>query len=236
MVEKRKAPTFDSVIKFERSTAEKHVILLVDTSTSMEDDGKMQAANSAVRATPPSLCDLQAANKGTQILLRVCVFNSDAKWLNKNAIPVNDFQPEDMIAEGDTNTGDAIRLCANYIEQVKSTSSRNAGIVLISDGQPNDPDEYEAALQEALQQAAFEKADRIAIAIGDDADRKSLKKFVSPGFPLYDVKNASQLVEKLKLASVIVAGGNPGGITGGEKKLESIEPNPAISYESIEWS
>ena len=236
MTEKRKAPTFGSEIKFDRAVSKKQIVLLLDNSTSMEDDGKIQALNNAVLASAAALCDLQAANKNIQLLVRRCVFNTDVKWADKDSVPVTDFKLKALKAKGDTNTGDAIRLCANFLEELDSSNSRNAGVIIVSDGQPNDPDDYFSALQEGLQLPKFEKADRLAIAIGDDADRDSLKQFVSPGFPVFEAKNAGEIVEQLKLASVIVASGQipNGGITGGAE-TDIIQPNPAIC-ESIEWS
>lgn len=232
---KKMPPTFDNAIEFERSTATKTVLILIDTSASMEANGKIQAANSAVRSAGIALSDLQSANQQKLILIRRLTFNSIAEWADAKAVPVSDFQPNDLTTGGGTNTVDAIRLCASYLQTLAAANTHNAGIILVSDGHPDAPNDYNDALQEALQLKPFAKADRIAIAIGDDADKDSLSRFISPGFPLYNAKNANQLVEQLKLASVILATGvRPDGITAGEDATDPFEPSPVIC-ESIVW-
>jgi uncharacterized protein YegL len=86
-------------------------------------------------------------------------------------------------------------------------------LVLISDGQPTD--DYDAALARLLQQPWAQKAVRLAIALGHDADLEVLQQFIGPApantrersarRPL-QASNASSLAQYIQWASTAVVG------------------------------
>ena len=77
-------------------------------------------------------------------------------------------------------------------------------IVLISDGKPTD--DWKGALQALLNVPWGRRAVRQAIAIGQDADQETLRKFVdNPERPVLRVDNAEQLVRYFRYVSTSVA-------------------------------
>jgi uncharacterized protein YegL len=76
-------------------------------------------------------------------------------------------------------------------------------IVLISDGKPTD--DWKGALQALLNVPWGRRAVRQAIAIGQDADQETLRKFVdNPEKPVLRVDNAEQLVRYFRYVSTSV--------------------------------
>lgn len=76
-------------------------------------------------------------------------------------------------------------------------------LVLISDGQPSD--DFNGGLKRLLSEKWGDKAVRIAIAIGDDADTEVLKRFINnPEIPPLQANNAEDLVNYIKWASTAV--------------------------------
>jgi uncharacterized protein YegL len=82
-------------------------------------------------------------------------------------------------------------------------------IVLISDGKPTD--DWKSALQALLNVPWGRRAVRQAIAIGQDADQETLRKFVdNPEKPVLRVDNAEQLVRYFRYVSTSVTASPPG--------------------------
>jgi uncharacterized protein YegL len=76
-------------------------------------------------------------------------------------------------------------------------------LVLISDGQPTD--DFEGGLKELLEQPWGQKAVRIAIAIGEDADNDVLQKFIAhPELKPLQANNSESLVKYIKWVSTAV--------------------------------
>jgi uncharacterized protein YegL len=76
-------------------------------------------------------------------------------------------------------------------------------LVLISDGKPTD--DWKPALQALLDVPWGRRAVRQAIAIGQDADQETLRKFVdNPEKPVLRVDNAEQLVRYFRYVSTSV--------------------------------
>lgn len=227
------APSLISKIRPVQSRPRKLIVPMIDASLSMSENGKIEAANNAVRAAGIALSDLQSSNPETEIEVRRLKFASEAEWLDSDAVAITDFKHVDLKCSGGTATGDAIRLLVSYLSSISGENHRNAGSVMISDGQPNSLDDYQQAINEAMKSDAFARADRIAIAIGADADQECLKLFASPGFPVLTANNPQELVQFLKMASVILAKGDAGGEAF--EDLEEVDVNPA-SIESIPWN
>jgi uncharacterized protein YegL len=82
-------------------------------------------------------------------------------------------------------------------------------IVLISDGKPTD--DWKGALQALLNVPWGRRAVRQAIAIGQDADQETLRKFVDNAEkPVLRVDNAEQLVRYFRYVSTSVTAAAPG--------------------------
>ena len=157
------------------------VILMADISGSMSIDGKIDALNSAVGEMISSL----AAESDSRVEINVAVitFGNDEAVLHLNMTPASDVKWLPLSAAGRTPLGAALRAARRVLEDrnIIASSAYRPAVVLISDGLPTD--EWEQPLQELLASERASKADRFAMAIGDDADMDVLQKFVGAGGP-----------------------------------------------------
>jgi uncharacterized protein YegL len=151
------------------------VILLVDASGSMAEGGKIAALNQAVRdmlAAFSSSDDLRA-----EIHVAILTFGGVAR-VHTPLQPASAVRWADIQAGGGTPMGSAMTLAAELIddrEQVPARAYRPT-VVLVSDGQPTD--DWTAGLKRLTQQGRAQKADRMALAIGADADVEMLRRFL----------------------------------------------------------
>ena len=151
------------------------VILLADTSGSMGEGGKIAAMNQAVRdmlAAFSSSDDLRA-----EIHVAIITFGGEAR-VHTPLQPASAVQWSDMHAGGGTPMGPAMALAADLIEDREQLPARayRPTVVLVSDGQPTG--EWEQGLDRLTHQGRAQKADRMALAIGGDADVEMLRRFL----------------------------------------------------------
>ena len=95
-----------------------------------------------------------------------------------------------------TPMGSALVMAKSMIEDKNITPSRafRPTVVLVSDGKPNDS--WEKPLKDFISEGRSSKCDRMAMAIGNNADETILKRFIE-GTPhnLFYAENAGQLHE-----------------------------------------
>lgn len=152
------------------------VIVLADVSGSMAADGKIDALNQALRemiSTFSSTDDLRA-----EIHVAIITFGGNVR-LHTDLGPASRIEWADLKAGGGTPMGEVMNIAANILEDREIISGRayRPTVVLVSDGQPTD--EWEAPLDRLTKQGRAQKADRMAMAIGADADIEMLKRFLA---------------------------------------------------------
>lgn len=152
------------------------VILLADVSGSMAAEGKIEALNQSVRemlATFGSTDDLRA-----EIHVAIVTFGGEAK-LHTPLQPASAVNWNDMVADGGTPMGQAMTLAADIIDDKEKVPGRayRPTVVLISDGWPTDA--WQMGLERMTKQGRAQKADRMALAIGGDADTEMLQRFLN---------------------------------------------------------
>ena len=199
-----------------------HFIWLADCSGSMAHDGKIQALNTAIRETLPHMRQVAAENPTAKVLLRVVRFATGASWHVADPSPVEEFTWHDLDAEGVTDLGAALDLVAAELK-VPPMSDRALPpvLVLVSDGQPTD--DYEAGLNRLLAEPWGKRAVRMAVAIGQDADRDVLDQFIAtPGAQPLRANSPESLVRQIRWASTAAlqsasapAAGTPGSRLAG---------------------
>jgi Ca-activated chloride channel family protein len=118
---------------WQRNKKHAHVVLALDVSGSMQDDGKMAAAREAARELVASLDDAD--------LLSVVVFNNQARWLVRrgevSTVRVDvDSRVSGLLAAGGTALYDA--MSAGLDDFAASSSERIAALVVLSDGDDRD--------------------------------------------------------------------------------------------------
>jgi uncharacterized protein YegL len=151
------------------------VILLADVSGSMAAEGKIDALNQSVRemlATFASTDDLRA-----EIHVAILTFGGDAR-LHTSLQPASAVKWSDMVADGGTPMGQAMTLAADLVDDKDKIPGRayRPTVVLISDGQPTDS--WQTGLDRMTKHGRAQKADRMALAIGGDADTDMLRRFL----------------------------------------------------------
>ncbi len=168
------------------------VVLLLDVSSSMSGD-KIQNLNRAVEDMLNTFA--QEEKMETEILVSVITFGNQVE-LHVPYTKASQVQWQWLQANGMTPMGTALKMAKAMIEDKDTTPSRayRPTIVLVSDGQPNDS--WEAPLEDFISEGRSSKCDRMAMAIGRDADETVLKRFIE-GTPhdLFYAETAGQLHE-----------------------------------------
>ena len=189
-----------------------HFIWICDCSGSMNDGGKIQELNFAIRESIPSMREVADDNPTAEVLVRAITFADTINWVVKDATPVNDFEWRDLFADGSTAMGEALKAVAQELKMPPMPSRALPPVLaLISDGQPTD--NFAEGLGVLMAEPWASKAVRISIGIGSDVDIEPLKAFIAGSIDHLDnkelrqpliAKNAPQLVKYIKWASTAV--------------------------------
>ena len=180
-----------------------HFIWIADCSGSMGGK-KIESLNNAIREALPHMQDAAAENPYAEVMVRAVKFSSGASWHVANPVPVEQFKWDDLEASGVTDMGKALQLVAEQLDlAVMPQRALPPVLVLISDGQPTD--DVSAGLRALMGQPWGKKAVRIAIAIGDDAEKSVLQRFIGhPELEPLQANNAESLVKFIKWVSTAV--------------------------------
>jgi uncharacterized protein YegL len=177
------------------------VILLLDVSGSMDGD-KIKNLNAAVRDMLETFRDTKSGE--IEIWTAIVAFGAEVK-LHQKLTGAGTVQWHDLSAGGPTPLGTALEMAKAMIEDKNVVPSRayRPVVVLVSDGQPTD--RWEGPLNEFIGNGRSQKCDRMAMAIGADADEAVLGKFVEgTSNPLFYAENAKGLREFFKFVTMSV--------------------------------
>ncbi|MDR1559854.1 MAG: VWA domain-containing protein [Clostridiales bacterium] len=151
------------------------IFFIIDRSGSMSGT-KIGAVNTAIREVLPVLRGIGGSD--ANIKIAVLGFSTEAHWISP-PVSAEEFMWEDINAVGWTDFGAALnRLCEKMSrrEFLNSSTGYAAPVcILMSDGQPTDS--WLAPLELLRQNNWFKLATKIAIAIGNDADKRVLTEF-----------------------------------------------------------
>lgn len=192
---------FDDVDKVPRRTMV--LFFIADTSTSMKGD-KMKSLNTAVKGVLPFLSDLSAENADAEIKVAVLDFASGTEWMYASPVEASEFKWRELSANGLTDLGEA---CVELNEKLSTKAFMNSAsgsfapvIILFSDGEPTD--NYKKGISLLNGNNWFRSSIRIAIAIGEDANKKVLAEFTGNQECVLTVHNADQLKKIIHFVSV----------------------------------
>ena len=188
----------DDVVSVPRRTMT--LFFLIDTSGSMMGN-KIGAVNDAVVNVLPMLDDISKSNPDAEIKVAALEFSNGTNWLYEEPKSSSDFVWQDVQASGLTSLGAACtelnsKLSRNGFMQSASGSFAPA-IILLSDGGPTD--DFQAGLKS---NNWFKAAIKIAIAIGDDADKDVLKDFTGSIEAVFTVHNIDALKQVIRVVAV----------------------------------
>lgn len=152
------------------------LFFVIDTSGSMQGS-KIGAVNTAIREVLPELKD--AGGSDIDLKVACLTFSSGCQWMYPTPIASESFQWNQVEADGVTDLGEACRELSEKLsknEFLKAPSGSVApAIFLMSDGEPTD--DFESGFAQLKQNNWFKYAIKVAVAIGDDANKDVLAKF-----------------------------------------------------------
>lgn len=159
------------------------VIILADVSESM-GWSLGQSGGTRIAALNKSMEELIRAceNPGPKAKISVAVitFGAGEARLLMPLTQARDARWTPAVPNGNTPLGAALRMTRAMIENPAIITIRDYRpvLVLASDGAPND--DWDEALKELDATEEGQKADRFALAIGEQADRDMLRLFLAP--------------------------------------------------------
>ena len=207
-----------------------HIIWLLDCSGSMSQGGKIEALNNAIREVIPAMRKAAEGNPEAQFYVRVLKFSSGAEWHVHEPTLLADFKWTDLVAQGETDMGQAFALLAAELGKLPQNARMlPPQLILVSDGKPTD--DWRGGLQALFDMPWGKRAIRQAIAIGQDADQETLRKFIdNQERPVIRADNAEQLIRYFRYVSTSVAAATPG-----KDPLPKVEEPAAQAFDDSAW-
>ena len=194
----------DDVVSVPRRTMT--LFFLIDTSGSMMGN-KIGAVNDAVVNVLPMLDDISKSNPDAEIKVAALEFSNGINWL---------YDEPKSSSCTELNS----KLSRNGFMQSASGSFAPA-IILLSDGGPTD--DFQAGLAKLKSNNWFKAAIKIAIAIGDDADKDVLKDFTGSIEAVFTVHNIDALKQVIRVVAVTSSQiGSKSSTAGDTSKQEQV--------------
>jgi uncharacterized protein YegL len=165
---------------------------------------KIQSLNRAIHEGSQAMQEAARNNPYAEVFVRAIAFSHGARWHVADARRIEDFVWPDLQAEGTTDLGEAFKLLSAQLQMPPMPErALPPVVVLVSDGQPTD--DYRTPLKRLLELPWGKKSVRIAIAIGQDADRNCLREFIGHAeLPPLEANNPDQLTRFIKWVSTVV--------------------------------
>ena len=176
---------------------------IVDCSTSMKGE-KIDTVNHAMMSVVPEMREEARNTPNIRLLISVLRFSSGASWVTPSPVPIEDFLPDDLTADGVTDMGKAFEMLAAQLT-IPPMPERALPpvLVLLSDGQPTD--NYRKSLNDLLSLPWGKKSIRIAVSIGPDAKDDVLEEFTGSRELVLQANNASALGRMIKWTSSVAS-------------------------------
>lgn len=192
---------YDDVVEVPRRTMV--LFFLVDTSGSMSGQ-KIGTVNSAIEEIVPEVKDISETNADAQIKVATLTFSTGARWVDTQPVSAENFRWNYLDAGGVTDLGEACHQLNEKLSRNEfmsdATGSFAPAIFLLSDGEPTD--NYKKGLDKLKQNNWFKKAIKVAIAIGDDANKTVLADFTGNSEAVITVHTPEELKKWIQFVSV----------------------------------
>lgn len=195
------------------------VIVLADVSGSMGTNGKITALNEAIAEMIATFAEEDDSR--AEIHVSVVTFGGSAASVHKPLAPAEKVSWEAMTAKGRTPMGQAFTLAKEMIEDKNVIPSRayRPTVVLVSDGVPTD--DWENPLKDMLVSERSSKSMRLAMAIGEDADKKTLSAFLDdPEGRVFEAHEAREIKKFFRWVTMSVT-----------SRSQSANPNSVVAIE-----
>lgn len=180
------------------------LFFVIDTSGSMAGS-KIGSVNDAIENVLPIIGEISDENPDAEINVAALEFSTGTRWLYDEPKEAKEFIWQKVEADGLTSLGEAC-------EELNKKLSRNGGfmsspsgcfapaIILLSDGGPTD--NFEGGLKFLQGNSWYKNAIKIAIAIGDDADKEVLKQFTGSSEAVITVHNIDALKKMIRIIAI----------------------------------
>jgi len=180
------------------------LFFVVDTSGSMAGS-KLGAVNTAIEEVIPAIKEISDENADAQIKIAALEFSSGTRWITANGpMELDQFHWNDLEASGVTDLGEACKALNEKLStkafMKEATGSFAPAIFLLSDGEPTD--DWKSGLSILKQNNWFKTAVKVAVAIGDEANKDVLAEFTGTIEAVLEVHNAKALKKMIKFVSV----------------------------------
>ena len=224
----------DDVVSVPRRTMT--LFFVIDKSGSMIGN-KIGAVNDAVVNVLPMLDEISTTNPDAEIKVAALEFSTGTNWLYNEPKLASDFVWQDVQAEGLTSFGAACIELNNKLSRsgfMQSASGSFApAIILLSDGGPTD--DFEKGISTLKNNNWFKAAIKIAIAIGDDADKEVLTKFTGTNEAVFTVHNIEALKQIIRVVAVTSSQiGSKSSTAGDVTKQEQVIKEVTEATENID--
>jgi len=180
------------------------LFFVIDTSGSMAGS-KIGAVNVAIEEVIPAIKEVSDENADAQIKIAALEFSSGIRWITANGpVEAEQFRWNYLDAAGVTDFGAACKTLNEKLStkafMQEATGSFAPVIFLLSDGEPTD--DWSRELDALKQNNWFKTAVKVAIAIGDDANKEVLKEFTGTMEAVLETHNAAMLKKMIKFVGV----------------------------------
>jgi uncharacterized protein YegL len=206
------------------------VIVLADASGSMSADGKLDVLNASIEAMARDFAAQQPSDE--QIQVAVIAFGGEEAQLVQPPVAAAAFAWQPLQAAGRTPLGGALALVRTLLEDPRQIPHHafRPTLVLVSDGRPTDA--WEPELQALLSSERAAKAFRVAVAIGDDADRRMLGAFVgATGAGVLEAHQARDVAEYFRRITMTVS---RAATTGDYQTLDALDLGPRPDLDTLD--
>jgi uncharacterized protein YegL len=207
-----------------------HFVWILDRSGSMAEDGKIQILNHALHESVPILQEADEDPK-VDVFIQAITFSDMAQWHVQQPTPVRDFVWTDISAHGLTAMGEALGKVADRLDEMHRYVRRmyRPVLALVSDGAPTD--DFDKGLAKLMYTTIGQKAIRLALAVGDRANRDVLAQFV--GNSEFGVLEASRPEEIENYIRLMTYTGTRSSVPFGAPRIAS-DPTVVPTAEALE--
>lgn len=182
------------------------VLFAVDVSGSMAVEGKIQSVNSAIEEALPFMRQAQQDIVGIEPWVRVLTFGSTVEWVGSPERLAEFWWPHlQAEPQGMTELGAALDAIVDLFDV--EPPEVPTPIILLTDGMPTDtgPSRFVDALARLDAHPMGSAGSRVAVAIGDDADRDTLDEFVARVHgQVLSAHNPQQVAAQVRIAGASV--------------------------------
>lgn len=180
------------------------LFFVIDTSGSMAGS-KIGSVNDAIENVLPMIGEISDENPDAEINVAALEFSTGTHWLYDEPKEAKDFIWQKVEADGLTSLGEACEELNKKLSRHGGFMSSPSGcfapaIILLSDGGPTD--NFETGMRTLQGNSWFKNAIKVAIAIGDDADKDVLKQFTSSAEAVITVHNIDALKRMIRIIAI----------------------------------